>query len=58
MAFVTSLEHVRLIRVRAEGQQEGRAEGVQEGSGLGQSKLLSAQITATFSMLPGWAVGG
>ena len=43
MAYVTSIERVRLKRERAQGMQQGAAE------------MLSAQLTRKFGSLPDWA---
>ncbi len=52
MAYVTSIERVRLRRERGEGQQEGLQQGMHEKA-IG---VLSAQITRKFGYLPDWAL--
>jgi hypothetical protein len=51
MEYVTSIERVRLARIKQEGKQEGRQEGRQEGKQEGQSELLLRLLTRRFGNL-------
>lgn len=59
MAYVTSIERVRLRRERAQGLEEGIQQGVQLGKKQGQiqgaTEVLATLINGKFGSLPDWA---